>query len=225
MKKLKSEFPLLIAQAGPLDRQQWIVKDKLLIGRDVSCDIVINDRQVSRRHAQISLEKEEVLLSDLDSKNGIYINGLLIDHPVHIKEGDIVKIALVQDFLFISSDATVPLDKPPPTDKERLGKLLLDTKAKRIWIGEMEIKPPLSVSQFRLLQILYDRQGEVVSREHIVQTIWGDMYSDGVTEQSIDALVRRLRNRLKKVDSHTEYIMTVRGFGFRLENPPYGGKG
>ncbi|HEY60858.1 MAG TPA: FHA domain-containing protein [Anaerolineae bacterium] len=221
MRKMKSEFPLLIAQAGPLNGQQWFVKEELLIGRDDSCDIVIDDRQVSRRHAQVSIEKEKILLNDLGSKNGTYKNGLLVDHSVHVRDGDIVKIALVQDFLLISSDATVPLDKITRIDMERLGRLFIDAKARRIWIGEKEIKPPLSVCQFRLLQILYEHQGEVVSREQIVQTIWGDTYGDGVTEQSIDALVRRLRNRLKKGDSQTEYIKTVRGFGFRLENPPY----
>jgi DNA-binding winged helix-turn-helix (wHTH) protein len=225
MKKLKSEFPLLIAQTGPLDGQQWLVKEELFIGRDDSCDIVIDDRQVSRRHAQISIEKEKVLLNDLGSKNGTYKNGSLVDHPVHVQDGDIVKIALVQDFLFISSDATVPLDRISWIDQERLGRLFIDAKARRIWIGEKEIKPLLSVSQFRLLQILYEHQGEVVSREQIVQAVWGDTYGDGVTEQSIDALVRRLRNRLKKGDPNSKYIMTVRGFGFRLENPPYGEKG
>jgi DNA-binding winged helix-turn-helix (wHTH) protein len=43
--------------------------------------------------------------------------------------------------------------------------------------------------------------------------------SDGVSEQSIDALVRRLRDRLTEFDKEHQYIVTVRGQGFRLDNP------
>ena len=41
----------------------------------------------------------------------------------------------------------------------------------------------------------------------------------GVSEQAIDALVRRLRDRLAEVDEGHQYIVTVRGHGFRLDNP------
>ena len=221
VKKLKLEAPLLIAQAGPLNGRQWLIQEKLLIGRDDSCDIVINDRQVSRRHAQIFLEGNKVSLRDLDSKNGTYKNGVLINCPVYLNEGDKIGIALVQRFLFLSSDATVTLEKPLWAGKERTGKLIIDVKTRSVWVGEKEIDPPLSVLQFQLLQMLYEKQGEVVSRERIVQTIWKEAGWNGITEQAIDALVRRLRYRLKKIDPHQKYIVTVRGFGFRLENPNY----
>jgi DNA-binding response OmpR family regulator len=42
---------------------------------------------------------------------------------------------------------------------------------------------------------------------------------EGVSEQAIDALVRRLRDRLAEVDPNGEYIVTVRGHGFRMDNP------
>ena len=41
----------------------------------------------------------------------------------------------------------------------------------------------------------------------------------GVSEQAIDALVRRLRDRLAEVDGSHQYIVTVRGHGFKLDNP------
>ena len=40
----------------------------------------------------------------------------------------------------------------------------------------------------------------------------------GVSEQSIDALVRRLRERLAEVDPEHQYLVTMRGHGFRFEN-------
>jgi len=41
----------------------------------------------------------------------------------------------------------------------------------------------------------------------------------GVSQQAIDALVRRLRDRLFELDAEHQYVVTVRGHGFRLDNP------
>ena len=51
----------------------------------------------------------------------------------------------------------------------------------------------------------------------IVDVVWPGTDGIGVTEQAIDALVRRLRDRLAELDEY-EYVVTVRGHGFRLDN-------
>ncbi len=43
------------------------------------------------------------------------------------------------------------------------------------------------------------------------------VFRDGVSEQAIDALVRRLRDRIAELDPKHQYIITVRGHGFRLD--------
>jgi DNA-binding response OmpR family regulator len=63
--------------------------------------------------------------------------------------------------------------------------------------------------------LLVDAHGGIVDRDTIVEVIWGG--SEGVTEQAIDALVRRLRRRLNEADPDREFIVTVRGYGFRLD--------
>jgi DNA-binding response OmpR family regulator len=60
----------------------------------------------------------------------------------------------------------------------------------------------------------------VVTREEIVREVWPEAQGLGVSEQAIDALVRRLRDRLTEVDPDHNYIVTVRGHGFRFENSP-----
>jgi DNA-binding response OmpR family regulator len=52
-----------------------------------------------------------------------------------------------------------------------------------------------------------------------VETVWPEAMGEGVSEQAIDALVRRLRDRLNEIDPEHQYVITVRGHGFRLENP------
>ena len=68
------------------------------------------------------------------------------------------------------------------------------------------------------MELLLDRAGEVVSREDVIAAVWPEEESFGISEQAIDALVRRLRERIASLDPDHSYIATVRGHGFRLDN-------
>jgi len=105
-----AELPVLIAQTGPLNGQRWLLEGELLVGRDPSCSILISDRQVSRFHARFSLTPDGVMLEDLGSKNGTFCNGSRLEDPVLLSDGDLVQVALVQHFVYLSSDATMPLE-------------------------------------------------------------------------------------------------------------------
>ena len=221
MNKTTNEFPFLCAQNGPLQGQSWIIKQELTIGREPDCDVIVNDRQVSRKHARIVFESDKLSLHDLDSKNGTMLNGEFVAKPISLKDGDEIIIGLVQEFIVVSSDATLPLGHTPIPETVATMKLFIDQKARRVWIGEKELIPPLSVLQYKLLLYLYDHHGTVVTREKIVHAVWGEDEAIGVTEQALDALVRRLRDRLVKIDPTHDYVITVRGVGFEFENDSY----
>ena len=101
MEQYTEDQPVLMAQAGPLEGERWTIEGELLIGRDPNCDIVIitHDKQVSRRHAQITLNEEEVILSDLQSKNGTHVNSERIYEPVVLNDGDTIQISIAQQFV------------------------------------------------------------------------------------------------------------------------------
>jgi DNA-binding winged helix-turn-helix (wHTH) protein len=213
------QYPYLLAQSGPLQGQNWEISDVLIIGREIDSDIVVDDRQVSRSHAKIhSNSKNEILITDMDSKNGTFLNGERVTGSTSLKDGDVIKIALIQEFMFVSSDATLPLAPGHGQDSSATKKLFVDQKARRIWVGDKELVPALSVSQYKLLVYLIENEGNVLTREDIVKNVWGEKESLGVTEQALDALIRRLRDRLNKIDPTHEYIITLRGVGFKLEN-------
>jgi predicted component of type VI protein secretion system len=193
----------------------------LLIGRDENCDIVIPERQVSRQHARILPTAQGTLLEDLVSKNGTHVNGVLISEPTLLQDGDIIQIALAQTFYYLSSDATLPLDEPAVSTAPSLLALRLDKRSRRVWIREQEITPPLSPPQYTLLETLYENPDQVIPRPTLIEAIWGEKEAIEVSEQALDALIRRLRQRLAEVDAQHEYIQTVRGHGIRLNNPPY----
>jgi len=221
MKPVKN-YPILFAQDGPLNAQSWVIKNNLLIGRDSDCDITIPDRQVSRKHARIEIAKDNLIrIIDLESKNGTYVNDVHASEPQSLENGDVVKIALIQELTFISSDATLPLEAYRKQKESKSQKLYIDEKARRVWIGEEELLPPLSVFQYKLLNLLYKSEDTVVSREKVVQEVWTEDEAIGVSEQALDALVRRLRARINKIDPTHEYISTIRGVGFIFRNDAY----
>ncbi len=214
-----NEFPVLVGQTGPLMGQRWMVNQTMVIGRDPACEIVIPDRQVSRYHARLMPAPEGVILEDMGSKNGTHCNGESIQEPVVLQDGDSIQVAVVQLFVFLSSDATVPLDAGEAALGEKHRRLHLESRSRRVWVGKQEVTPPLSAPQFRLLQVLYDQPEKVISRQDLITAIWGDVEAQGVSEQALDALVRRLRDRLAEVDPRHTYISTIRGHGLRLDNP------
>ncbi len=209
------ELPLLIGQSGPLKGLRWTLNKSLLIGREATCEVVIPDRMVSRFHARVSPTPEGVVLEDLGSKNGTHCNGNLVDGQRILQDGDTVQIALAQQFIFLTSDATVPLIE----NEELPGRLKLDLRSRQVWVDERPIDPPLSALQFHVLRVLYENQGQVITREQLVNEAWGEDEAVGVSDQALDALLRRLRDRIAALDPTHPYITTVRGHGVRLENP------
>ncbi len=213
------ESPVFIAQSGVLSGQRWSIDRELTIGRDPVCSLVIPDRQVSRIHARLSIAPDGILLEDLGSKNGTFTNGEQIIDPVILNDGDEIQVAMVQTFVYLSSDATMPLESNMKPTRGQGRRLRIDMRSRRVWVRGTEVVPPLSVPQFKVLQILNENPGEVISRQDMISQVWGDEVSQGVSDQALDALIRRLRDRIGAIDPNHDYLVTVRGFGFRINNP------
>ena len=151
MEKNNEEAAVLVAQTGPLNGQRWPIKSSAIVGREATCEIVVPDRQVSRHHARVSLTDQGYQLEDLGSKNGTHYNGQPLETPVLLRDGDIIQIALAQQFIFLSSDATVPLDADEidfqallPVQKQASQprtRLRLEKRSRRVWIGDQEVVP------------------------------------------------------------------------------------
>ena len=207
--------PVLIAQSGPLRGQRWVLSETdLSIGRDSDCDIVVADSTVSRKHAIITKRDSDWIIEDM-SKNGTYVNDKVVRGSIKLNDGDFVSIATSVQIVFVGSDATVPLDINDSQER----RMELDVQSRRVWCAGNELLPLLSRPQYRLLVLLYGNIGDVCTRDEVVEAVWPDVLGEGVTEQSIDALVHRLRERLDVCDPEHQYVETVRGHGFRLNNP------
>ncbi len=62
MERMSEDIPVLVGQTGPLNGQRWMLRINTTVGRDVTCEIMIPDRQVSRRHATFTPSPKGVVL-------------------------------------------------------------------------------------------------------------------------------------------------------------------
>ncbi|WLD93368.1 response regulator YycF [Alkalihalobacillus sp. AL-G] len=75
----------------------------------------------------------------------------------------------------------------------------------------------LTHREFELLHYLGKHIGQVMTREHLLQTVWGYDYFGDV--RTVDVTVRRLREKVEDNPSHPTWIITRRGVGYYLRNP------
>ncbi len=219
MSQSDSERPILIIQNENQPSQQWAVnKDNIVLGRGEDSDIVLAERQISRHHIRVYREGDRYFVEDLNSKNGTWVNGQQLKGSRELVDGDEIHVALAIRIRFIGANSTLTTDIPLFVS----GSLRLDPEARRVFVREIELDPPLSLPQYRLLELLYVNVGRICTRDSVIEAVWPEAVVEGVSEQAIDALVRRLRDRLNEVDPTWQYIVTVRGHGFRLENAPIG---
>jgi pSer/pThr/pTyr-binding forkhead associated (FHA) protein len=80
----------------------------LLIGRLPECDVLLQDALVSRMHARISIQEQgAVVVEDLHSSNGVYVNGLRVSHSVLLRDGDRILIGTTEISLFETPDSSL----------------------------------------------------------------------------------------------------------------------
>ena len=75
----------------------------------------------------------------------------------------------------------------------------------------------LTHREFELLHYLARHLGQVMTREHLLQTVWGYDYFGDV--RTVDVTVRRLREKIEDSPSHPAWLVTRRGVGYYLRNP------
>jgi DNA-binding response OmpR family regulator len=208
----QKEAALLLWMDGDEIKRRWtLVKPETTIGRWPDNDVVVDDRWVSRYHAQIRREEDRYLIQDRDSRNGTFVNGQRVVEPRILADGDVVQVTPLVMLTFVDYGATAPL----PGEIQVPG-LELDLGARQVKVHGRLLVPPLSHAQFTFLSLLAGQPGRVYSREEVVKTVWPDDHAEGISDEAIDALVRRIRLRLRKLDPDGEYVVTVRGYGFKL---------
>ena len=184
-------------------------------GRSAESTIRLEDQFASRNHAEIRRVDNAYQVRDLQSKNGVVVDGRRIPGggTAWLSDGIELQFASTR-FRFYDPSATVTA---PSLAAVREPGLRVDITTRHVFVDGIPLDPPLSVKQFELLWFLYQNRGRVVSKDEIAQAVWPEMQGD-VYDANIDRMVSRVRSRIEP-DSGDEprFIQTVRGYGYQLD--------
>jgi DNA-binding response OmpR family regulator len=100
-------------------------------------------------------------------------------------------------------------------DSIQAGALRLDRMSRQAWLGDQEIE--LSYKEFDLLACLMYNAGVALSRELLLERVWGSEFPG--SNRTIDVHIRWLREKLEADPSNPVMIHTVRGIGYRFQSP------
>jgi DNA-binding response OmpR family regulator len=104
---------------------------------------------------------------------------------------------------------------PPNADAVEFGEFSLDRSAHRLFKNGIEV--PLTAKEFRLLDFFIERSGRALTRDSILNAVWGSEVI--VTQRSVDRCVTTLRGKVERDPHNPEMIQTIRDIGYRFEAP------
>jgi len=103
----------------------------------------------------------------------------------------------------------------PPTGRSQMesADLVIDSLAMKLSVRGSEVET--TSLEFRLIEYLARHRGQVFTRDLLLDAVWGDMQF--VTPRSVDACIRRIREKIEPDRNSPTYVKTIRGVGYRLD--------
>lgn len=187
-----------------------------MLGAAPDCDVFVDNPYVSRMHAQIVRQGDKYRIRDLDSKNGTYVNGTRIKaEGQELQSGDRLELAEGQvELRFQTRGSTLTLETAATVEG---GDLVVDPKSREVWVRGQKLETALSRKEFDVLNLLAQKRGEACNKDAIAAVGWPERDPGDVGDQEIEQNIRRLRLRIEPDASRPKYIVTVRGYGYKLE--------
>jgi DNA-binding response OmpR family regulator len=195
------QVPFLI---DPTGREHPLTGETITIGRAVQNEVVITSKRVSREHARVRRDGWRVMLEDLGSTNGTFLNDERVLTPMALQDEDRIKIG---DVVLVFHDPDVTYRDTPFPELE------VDVAAGIVRVDRHVVE--LSPKEFTLLAYLYEQRGQVCSKDDIGDAVWPE-YHEGVYDYQVENLVRRLRAKLELDPANPQLLLTVRGLGYKL---------
>jgi hypothetical protein len=122
---MQSNFRMVMRSGPTVGKVYSLEKSEMFVGRDLSNEIVINDPEISRRHARLYQQGNSYVLEDLGSTNGSFVNGQRLMGPNVLRPGDTITFGermsmvfetadFVQDATMVSPAARPAYETPTP---------------------------------------------------------------------------------------------------------------
>jgi DNA-binding response OmpR family regulator len=207
----------LVCLNGPHTGVEYPLRgDVTTLGRSAEANVTLDDQFASRRHAEIRYIDGAYQIHDLESKNGVFVDGRRLPpgSSEWIEDGVEIQLASTH-FRFHDPSATLTA---PALIAVSEPALRVDITTRQVYVDGKLLDPPLSVKQFDLLWYLYQSRGRVVSKDEIAQVVWPEAQGE-VFDANIDRMVSRVRSRIEPENSEEpRFIATIRGYGYQMVN-------
>ena len=150
---------LIVRAGGEINKPILLIGEKNVIGRDPKNDIVIDDIEISRNHLTITRKGDTFQIEDNHSTNGTFLNGMKLEEPTVIKNGDLISLGQnhVLEFVFEKVEKnpeSLPLnetDEPKITQVEKEKKedeKLIKERAQKIDLDKEDLIEEISSQKF-----------------------------------------------------------------------------
>ncbi len=182
------------------------------IGRGSPAAVVLDFPAVSREHARLVASTGRLTIEDLGSRNGTFVNGTPVGTgPRELHDGDEIVVGGV---------AALRVSLPGETVRApRIGRLAgvwMEPGSPETWVDALLVTPGLSHAQHALLALVYGEPNRTFSRDEMVAAVWPEAAAEGVSDEAVDGVIKRLRRRLRETSPGADYLEVVRGHGVRL---------
>lgn len=175
------------------------------VGRHSSCQIVVQQKDVSRFHARIEIKDGRYILIDQDSANGTFVNRERLLLPHRLQTGDEIGLGTAASVLrFYDPDDNTVVGGEQEWLEYQIPTMSFSLRGHPV---------DLSINQFRLLSFLYRHAGEVCTREQCAEVIWGPAYDPDQLanlDETLNKLRRKLVKALPNADSETRELIRKR---------------
>lgn len=195
--------------AHPDARPFLLDHNETVIGRSPEADIVVPEPLASRRHAAVSRDSWGYAVIDLGSRNGTLVNGTPVSAPRRLRNGDVIQVGTTvlrfdDPSATLGASAHQPLANLPVWVNVATGEAFAHGRA-------LDLAP----KELALLSLLCDRAGSICDRSEIAARVWPE-YAGRIGDNNIEALVRRLRQKLAEAGAPPDTVVTVKKRGYRL---------
>lgn len=198
-----------------------IEKNETTVGRRPENDFLIANVMVSGKHAKLTLQNKQYLITDLNSTNGTFVNGVRISAPTEIKHKDHINFGAVDLIFLIDENATIEFDK------ERLNKHTEPTAAppkKPADTGyTAEISPTTLLEKFQALKKVVlsgiaDRNTintQFLDLEHAVQIMDNQLHESENFQQKLNVLYE-IGKVINLIFEEDELLKTILDLGLKV---------
>ncbi len=186
----------------------------LILANDAHPDLIVLDLMLPRMNGyelcrRLRRERNEtpILVLTAKTEESDVVLGLELGADDYVKKPFSVRELLAR------AEALLRRRRQGEQARWTFGEYTLDVTARSLTHAGQPVE--VSPKEFALLHFLLQRAGQALSREEILNRVWG--HDRSVTPRSIDRFVATLRRKIEKDPHHPEFILTAREFGYKFE--------